>query len=451
MKKSSATPATGSRAAHDRAATASSCFAAARVVAAEVAFRSRPLATPLHLSSGVIVEVTEAQAVVDVEAGARRRRGRGRGVVSLSDLWAWPRGALDRAQRVAALRAFCQTLAAELPRLAGRELVHPAELGLRLHAWARDVADVPGDPPPLARALCASPLDAALHDAVGNALETSAFALFDDLPPLPAADRYFAPGGAARAIRGVLGPPRRELPAWLVVHAADDVEATVADAVRRAGYRSFKLKIAGADPRRDAAETARVHRAASAAAGGSVTLSIDSNEGHAGPAAVREYLHALERIDPAAYRSVAYLEQPTSREIQREAFDWRPVTAHKPVLLDEGLTDLEILPIARRQGWSGLALKTCKGHSLLLASAAWAQHNGLALTLQDLTNPGIGLIHAALVGARLPTLNGVELNSPQFTPAANREFLPRLSPLFEPRDGVHRLPQSVPPGLGSCL
>jgi L-alanine-DL-glutamate epimerase-like enolase superfamily enzyme len=194
-----------------------------------------------------------------------------------------------------------------------------------------------------------------------------------------------------------------------------------------------------------------VHRAASAAAGGSVTLSIDSNEGHAGPAAVREYLHALERIDPAAYRSVAYLEQPTSREIQREAFDWRPVTAHKPVLLDEGLTDLEILPIARRQGWSGLALKTCKGHSLLLASAAWAQHNGLALTLQDLTNPGIGLIHAALVGARLPTLNGVELNSPQFTPAANREFLPRLSPLFEPRDGVHRLPQSVPPGLGSCL
>jgi hypothetical protein len=54
----------------------------------------------------------------------------------------------------------------------------------------------------------------------------------------------------------------------------------------------------------------------------------------------------------------------------------------------------------------------------------------MLLSLQDLTNSGIALIHGALVGAHLPTINGAELNSPLFTPAANAEFLPRLSSLF---------------------
>ena len=75
----------------------------------------------------------------------------------------------------------------------------------------------------------------------------------------------------------------------------------------------------------------------------------------------------------------------------------------------------------------------------------------MSISLQDLTNPGISLIHAALVGAHLPTINGAELNSPQFTPAANQEFAERLPELFVPRDGVHRLPSKMPVGLGSSL
>jgi hypothetical protein len=75
----------------------------------------------------------------------------------------------------------------------------------------------------------------------------------------------------------------------------------------------------------------------------------------------------------------------------------------------------------------------------------------MMLALQDLTNPGVALIHAALVGAHLPTVNGVELNSPQFTPAANAEYAERLPELFVPRNGVHRLPRTIPAGLGSRL
>jgi hypothetical protein len=51
----------------------------------------------------------------------------------------------------------------------------------------------------------------------------------------------------------------------------------------------------------------------------------------------------------------------------------------------------------------------------------------------------------------LPTINGAELNSPQFTPAANEGFAERLPELFQPREGFHRLPREIPPGLGSDL
>ena len=70
------------------------------------------------------------------------------------------------------------------------------------------------------------------------------------------------------------------------------------------------------------------------------------------------------------------------------------------------------------------------------------------VAIQDLTNPGIALIHSALLAARVPSINGVELNSPQFTPAANAKWLPRLAALFEPHDGVHRISVPVPAGLG---
>ncbi len=46
---------------------------------------------------------------------------------------------------------------------------------------------------------------------------------------------------------------------------------------------------------------------------------------------------------------------------------------------------------------------------------------------------------------------GVELNSPQYMPDANTEWLTRLSALFEPREGVHRIEQPKVVGLGSRI
>ena len=121
----------------------------------------------------------------------------------------------------------------------------------------------------------------------------------------------------------------------------------------------------------DVARTVEVYRAAKASGSQQTRLTVDTNEANPSVESVVEYLEQLKATDREAFSSLAYLEQPTSREIRKHPFDWRPVAKYVPVMIDEGLTDLDVLAEVRAQGYGGLALKTCKGHSMLLVCAAW--------------------------------------------------------------------------------
>ena len=210
----------------------------------------------------MIEELT--QATVSVVGTAGGQRSTGRGTIYLSDLWAWPDNSLSHERRDAALRQLCERLAAEIPKYFRNVKLHPLELGLQLHHLAcHDVAIDPS-PPVLARAMCASPFDAAIHDAAGQALGRSAFALYEDAVELPSADAYFPDGGACRAIRNIIRPPRVELPAWYIVGIDEPLETTLVPAIRRHGYWCFKLKLTGRDNDRDVARTVEVFRAAKA-------------------------------------------------------------------------------------------------------------------------------------------------------------------------------------------
>ncbi len=413
-----------------------------RVLDADVEFYEQKLRTPFRISSGLIERATEARIVVRVSVNGREAEGRGS--VYLSDFWAWPDPRFSHEERDAALRGRCKLLAAHLDQWSGSP-AHPLALGLRLHAAAHGKTEAS----PLALALCASPFDAAIHDAAGRAIGESAFAFYQIPVEIPEADHLFDDGACA-AIARTLRPPKSALKAWWLVSAHDDLHGEFARAIRGNGYHCFKIKILGEDPAVDALRVAEVFEAARYHGVSNPQLSLDSNEAHVDAQAVAEFLERLRLTRQEAYEAVAYLEQPTSRDIERAAFDWRIVTARKPVFLDEGLSDFERLPLALRQGWSGLALKTCKGHSFSLVAAAWAREKNLLLTMQDLTNPGYSAVHSWLFAARLPVINGIELNSPQFTPQANAPWLPRLTELFEVRDGVHRLNPDVV-GLGSDL
>jgi L-alanine-DL-glutamate epimerase-like enolase superfamily enzyme len=418
----------------------------AQIHDASVEFFARRFVTPLVLSTGPITEITEARAAVTVDVGGKRATGRGS--IYLSDLWAWPDAKLDHAFRDAKLRRLTDEIAGDLRGFCGGEAHHPLELGLRLHENVCH-AETPVATM-LARAMCASPFDAAIHDATGVALKRPALDLYADDVPLPSADHYLK-RGAARTIREALRSRRTVLDAWRIVGPGDPLDQTFNDVVARHGYRCFKLKIRGKDPREDVDRTIEVYQAVQSAGAADARLSVDSNEGNADAESVLEYLLRLRNADPQAFAALQYLEQPTSRDIRAHRHDWHKVSPLKPVLLDEGLTSLDLLPEAKADGWAGLALKTCKGHSFALVAAAWAREHGMLLSMQDLTNPGFSAIHSALLASRLDTINGVEINSPQFTPDANAEWLPRLAGLFEAHGGVHALPEKDPIGLGSTL
>lgn len=414
-----------------------------QVLSARVEFLEQKFRTPMQLSTGLIEVITEARATVRVKVGEAQAEGRG--AIYLSDLWAWPDPELSHEVRDAALRERCQEIADALGELT-RGAAHPLELGLRLHhSIGRSGTKIPA----LAEALCLAPFDAAIHDAAGRALGISAFSFYQEPASIPSADGFFVKGTVA-AIANMMRPRAEALDGWWIVNARDDLGGELACAISEAGFRNFKLKLLGRSVAEDVARTVSVHRAVLRHGACKPRLSLDSNEAHGDANAVREFLEALRASDLETFNSVSYLEQPTSRDIIGHGFSWHEVSLLKPVLLDEGLTSLELLPHALEQGWSGLALKTCKGHSFALAAAAWAHEHGLLLTMQDLTNPGLAAIHSYLFAAHLPVINGIELNSPQFTPQANALWLPRLSGLFGVRDGRHRLAEHAV-GLGSEL
>ncbi len=413
---------------------------------ARLIFERRPFLRPLRLSSGTITDITEAR--VEVTMTINGKTATGHGAIYLSDLWAWPDPARTPAERDAAMRAFAERMADSLPSIVGGGAAHPLEAGLRLH---RAVLEAESELPPLARLVSASPLDAALHDAAGQALGCSAFALYETDYPVPSADAQFPNGGACAAVRALLKqPPAAEVAATLVVGKGDEL-SDLSSWVTERGYTYFKLKVGGTDPAEDAQRVSSVFGWARKLGVEAPRLSVDANCAAPDADTIRRFVDALEVMDADAFAALESIEQPTGRDISVHAFDWHAVAERRPVLIDEGLTDWDSLQTARSQGWNGMAVKTCRGHSFSLAAAAWAHQNGWLLTVMDLTNPGYAAIQSTLFAAHLPGVANMEMNAAQYTPAANEPWLPRLAGLLAPTNGVHVLPSPIPPGLGGNL
>ena len=413
-----------------------------RVVSAEVDVLHHRLDHPLVLSSGTVTVLPEITVRVKVSNG--HTTAVGVGAVNLSDAWAWPAPELSSQIKQKSMIDYSHELADSISMRVGPP-AHPLELGLRLHDTI--LADEEHQAPALARTTCGSAFDAAIHDASGQLTDRSAFAFYDEPVGIPTVDDYF-PDGAVTAIRDMLQPPRTRLRGWWLIAPGDDLAQTGEQVVRH-GMTQFKIKLPGLDPLLDAQEAARIHDVARSWTE-HPAISVDTNEGSASPESILEFLDHLETISPEAFDALAYLEQPTPRD-SLAVYSWDEVGRRVPVLVDEALTSMDDLLTATELGWSGFAIKTCKGHSFALAAAAWAQLRALPVSVQDLTNIGRSAIHSYLLAAHLPTINGLELNSPQYLPGANAPWLPRLTGLFAPARGEHTLDPVGVVGLGSHL
>jgi L-alanine-DL-glutamate epimerase-like enolase superfamily enzyme len=175
--------------------------------------------------------------------------------------------------------------------------------------------------------------------------------------------------------------------------------------------------------------------------------SLDFNEKCASVEYVLDFLGQVEARSPAAFRRVHYIEQPTHRDLRAHPENRMHAAAKiKPVVIDESLVDFESLLLCRELGYTGVALKACKGHTEALLMGAAAQKYGMFLCVQDLTCPGRSFLHSASLSARLPTVAAIEGNARQYCPAGNRDWADRYPTMFDVTDGT--LGTSVLDGVG---
>ena len=119
-----------------------------------------------------------------------------------------------------------------------------------------------------------------------------------------------------------------------------------------------------------------------------------------------------------------------------------------PVEIDESLQDFESLLMSRDLGYSGVALKACKGQSQALLMGAAAQKYGMFLCVQDLTCPGASFLHSAGLAARVPSVTAIEGNARQFCPNANDAWQDQYPGIFSITTGTVNTDSLTGPGLG---
>jgi hypothetical protein len=147
-------------------------------------------------------------------------------------------------------------------------------------------------------------------------------------------------------------------------------------------------------------------------------------------------LNRLRERSPLGFERVQYIEQTTARDLKANPQNRMHAAAKlRPVVIDESLTDYESLILAQEMGYTGVALKACKGQSQSLLLAAAARKLGLFLCVQDLTCPGASLIQSASLAAHIPGVSGIEANSRQYCPAANQGWEDRFPGVFRIRRG----------------
>ncbi len=437
--------------------------------------------------------VVEAATILNVDAACVTRGGRrvdllprqepsttaplggpvpyGLGSMTLGVAWAWPDPDVDDNTRLVVVQRLCQRFVEDLSAnpIAGHPLEICVQQSQRREAIAAAVAaemQLAAPIPALAVLLAAAPLEAAIFDAHGKALGRSCYALLGREFVSHDLSAYLGP-----AYRGlyldqfVSVTPQPSMPLYHLVGALDplteqDIATPAGDGlpetlqqwIVRDGLTHLKIKLAGDDLDWDVNRVLGVHAAAHACpvnALGRWTYSLDFNERCDSEAYVLELMDRLQSQQPAALACVAYIEQPTHRDLAAHPQNTMHRVAQRlPVVIDESLVDLASLRLARDQGYSGIALKACKGHSEALLMAAVAQHERLYLCVQDLTCVGASLLHSASLASHLPGVAAIGSNGRQYWPAGNAGWDQHFPGMFQVRDGVLPTASLAGPGLG---
>ncbi len=428
--------------------------------------------TPIKFGGTILDRVTLLNVRCIVE-GAGGRRASGFGSMPMGNVWSFP----SRLMSYDATLAAMKEVARRIEKLTSdyREQGHPIDINVALEPeYLRCAKEVDAslklaEPiPKLCVLVTASPFDAALHDAFGKLHGLSCYRTYGRDFMMHDLSRYLGPEFKGQYLDGYINrTPRESMPLYHLVGAVDpltdsDIRQRIDDGlpetlpewIRYNGLTHMKIKLNGEDLQWDVDRVLGVDRvSAETQAQRRIQrwfYSLDFNEKCADVRYLLDFLKRIQEKAPACFGRIQYIEQPTARDLRAHRNQVVHQAARlKPVVIDESLTDLESLLLSREMGYTGAALKACKGQSQALLMAAAARKYKLFLCVQDLTCPGASLIHSAGLAAHVPGVRAIEANARQYVPEANRPWEDRFPGIFKVTEGLLRTDILTGPGLGA--
>lgn len=430
-----------------------------RIADVVLEFEPVPFRAPLKFG-GRIVDKTSLINVTIVVETRDGHHASGFGSMPIGNVWSWPSANLSPDQTQAAMQKFAEEVVDLASDYGG--FGHPLDITWQLSGEYFHLGralpqrlKLNEEMPVLAQLVAASPFDAALHDAYGRIHDINSYNALSSEFANHDLSEYLDDQFAGEYLdQYTLRTPQERLPLYHLVGALDpltnaDINERINDGrpetlpewIAADGLTHLKVKLAGDDLDWDVDRLVQVERVASEAqaARGQETwyYSCDFNEKCANEQYVLDFLNRVREQAPAAFDRIQYIEQPTSRDLDANPdITMHEVAKLKPVVIDEALVDYEALLKAREMGYTGVALKACKGQTDSLLLAAAAQKFDMFLCVQDLTCPGYSFLHSASLAARVPTVTAIEGNARQYCPKPNKEWAKRFPSMFRISDGT---------------
>jgi L-alanine-DL-glutamate epimerase-like enolase superfamily enzyme len=440
----------------------------ARIDLLEISFADFRYRAPYKFGGREVDKVT----MLHVRCRLSTRAGKsseGNAAMSMGNVWAFP--ALPYDTTLAAMKVLAERFAHVTRDY--KEYAHPLDVNhemepeyLKIAAAVSREMKLALPVPKLCTIVSYSAIDAALHDAFGRLHSRNAFhACGRDFVRYDLShylndefrgeylDHYVAPRGVPRVrMYHSVGASDPLEAVELKTHIGDGLPETLEDWIPYSGVTALKIKLNGGDLAADVDRVAGIDRVATRAQSKrgfrDWIYSLDFNERCPNVQYLLDFEHQIKTKAPDAFTRVQYIEQPTARDLAADRQNTMFEAAKlRPVVIDESLTGLDTLLMAREMGYTGVALKACKGQSGTLLMAAAAQKYKMFRCVQDLTCPGAALVHSVGIAAHIPGTSALEANAREYVPSASAGWEKRYPGIFSVRDGYLHTDGLDGPGL----
>ena len=423
--------------------------------------------SPLKFGGRVVKDVTVFRVALSLEDQNTKKKAHGIGEMTMGTAWAWPSASLTPEMALKTVIVLAERIVAAATSLLADQ--HPLHLASQIKPIAKRLAEelaasmkLTEAIPDLAIALAVSPLDIALHDAYGRLHAKNSFDCFTHDHVGADLSHFLGEEFLGKDFSQIIAP--KTAPTLFLYHLVgsldplskddlnrkidDGLPETLEDWIRSQQLSHLKIKLTGKELDADVGRVVEIDRIASRAfPTKQFSYSLDFNEACENEDYVIDFLERLERLNREAVPKIHYIEQPMGRDLRlRKEVTMHRVSRLKPVVIDESLTDLEMLRFAKQQGYSGVAVKACKGISDSILLSAAAKQWGMKIYIQDLTCIGGSFMASASLASRIQGVTAVEGNGRQYCPAGNKDWESLYRPMFKILGGV--VPTELLNGVG---